>query len=426
MKTTLAIKIIFSAMVAMALPIQSAAQDGQMLRKAANGVEVDISRTYYDPDNTVIQDKLKVIQFKGGFGTFEGGRNYTKAFGKQSFAHAVEDAEKSMKQALGLEKAQVLTILRESNHLKHLKRFNGGIYRFLEGVSAETKLSMEDITFALLDGIYFAVGIHETRDKTLKELGILRRGCTVAGFDNGMIGQNNDNPAKYAGANVLVKSTDDKIMLLTISSPLVWLMGMSENIGVVVNTIDAFFSGHSIRQGGLPDGAIIMDALMSYKSVDDIVENYRDTKMAVALAVNFADRNGGLASIEFNAKQYTGNIVIRPRSGEHFIVHANHPRFSEKYLIETWFEGDKGKANRMLARTIWRQEFAENFLATSVGKKVKELQQLFRTYPILFAGSDGMDFRSGISVIWNVREQAAYISPDRPDITKYQRVTWSD
>ena len=424
MKTQLAITMTLIVMLSM-VPRQTAAQD-KTLRKGANGVEVDIGRPYYDPDNTVIQDKLKIIEFQGGFGTFQGGQNYAKAFGTQEFAHAVEDAEKSMKQSLGLDKAQALAILRESNHLENLKQFNGGIYRFLEGVSAETGLSLEDLSFALNDGIYFAIGVHETRDKVLKQLGIIRRGCTVVGFDNGIIGQNNDNPTKYSGDSVLVKSTDDKIMLLTMGSPFVWLMGMSENIAVVVNTIDAFFAGHSIREGGLPDGAIIVNALMSFKSVDEVVESYRDTKMAVALAVSFADKNGGLATIEFNAEQFTANIVVRPRSGEHFIAHTNHPRHSEQYLIETWFGGDKGKANQMLARTIWRQEFAENFLATSAGKTVSEVQQLFRTHPVLFAGSDGLDFRTTVSVIWNIREQAAYISPDRPDITKYQRVTWSD
>ena len=85
-----------------------------MLRKASNGVEVDISRPYYDSDSTVIQEKLKIIEFKGGFGTFEGGQNYAKAFGSDAFEHAVKDAEASMKGALGLDKAAALKILRES------------------------------------------------------------------------------------------------------------------------------------------------------------------------------------------------------------------------------------------------------------------------------------------------------------------------
>lgn len=425
MKTKyIATSCLIAVIISSVFSAESRAEDANIFKEAGNGIKVDISRPYYDPDPTVIQEKLKVLEFKGGFNSFEGGRNYAKAFGNEAFEEAGKDAEESMKQALGLNKDEALEILHESNHLGVLKEFNGGFYRFLEGIAAETKLPVEDIVLALNDGIFFAVGVNAHRDKVLEKLGFIRKGCTVAGFDNGVLGQNNDNPTKYTGKTVLVKSTDDKIMLLTIGSPLVMLMGMSERLAVAVNTIDAFFSGHSIREGGLPDAALVMNALMSYKSVDEVAENYKDTKMTVALALTFADRDGGLLTIEYNAKQFIGNILIRPRSGEDYIVHTNHPRFTEQYLAETWFGGDRGKADRMLARTFWRQQFAETFLAASASKKAEELQQLFRTYPVLFAGADGLDFRTTVSVIWDIRKQTAYVAPDRPDITDYHRITW--
>ena len=417
---------LIAVIIGLVFTAESRAQDAKILKEAANGITVDISRVYYDPDPTVIQEKLEVLEFKGGFNSFEGGRNYAKAFGKEAFEEAVKDAEVSMQQALGLNKDEALEVLRESNHLGVLKEFNVGFYRFLEGIAEETRLPVEDIVLALNDGIYFAVGVSGTRDKVLEKLGFIRKGCTVAGFDNGILGQNNDNPTKYSGKTVLVKSTDEKIMLLTMGSPLVMLMGMSENLAITVNTLDAFFLGHSIRDGGIPDAAFVMNALMSYKSVDEVAENYKDAKMTVALAVTFADRDGGLLTIEYNAKQFIGNILIRPRSGEHYIAHTNHPRFTEQYLADTWFGGDRGQADRMLARTFWRQQFAETFLATSASKKAEELQQLFRTYPVLFAGADGLDFRTTVSVIWDIRKQAAYVSPDRPDITDYHRITWEN
>lgn len=245
----------------------------------------------------------------------------------------------------------------------------------------------------------------------------------MAGFDNGILGQNNDNPVKYSGETTLVKSVDDKIMILTMGSPFIWLMGMSENLAVVENTIDAFFMGHAIDKGGIPDGYLIMNALLSFKSVDEVVENYKDAKMDVALSVTFADRKGGLASIEFSADSPIGNIVILPKQGQHYIAHTNHPRFSEQYLVETWFEGDKGKANSMMARTFWRQEYAENFLAASASQKEAiVLQHLFRQYTVLFAGSDNLDFRTTTSVIWDINEGCGYVSPDRPDIAEYERV----
>ena len=404
---------------------QCDAQD-KNIKKAKNGVEIDVSRPYYDSDPTVIQEKLKIVEFRGGFGTYEGGQNYAKAFGAEAFAHAVADAEASMKHSFGLNKAQALEILQESNHLDVLKKFNAGFYQFLEGMAAESRSPLEDIVLALNDGVFFAVGVQGTRDKVLEKLGFIRKGCTVAGFDNGILGQNNDNPVKYSGATVLVKSTDDNTMLLTMGSPLVMLMGMSENLAVCVNTVDAFFLGHSFRDGGLPDAALVMNALLRFKSVDEVVANYRDAKENVAIAQTFADKDGGLATIEFNAKQFVGNIVFRPKSGEHYIAHTNHPKFREQYLVDTWFDGDKGKANRMLARTIWRLEYAHNFLATSADKKPAELKTLFRSHPVLFASSDGLDFRSTVSVIWDIPNQTAHIAPDRPDLVKYQRVKWSD
>ena len=173
-----------------------------------------------------------------------------------------------------------------------------------------------------------------------------------------------------------------------------------------------------------PDAALVINALLRYKSVDEVVANYTDAKENVAIAQTYADKDGGLATIEFNAKQFTGNIVFRPKSGEHFIAHTNHPKLQEQYLADTWFGGDKGKANRMLARTIWRLENAENFLATSADKKPEELKTLFRSHPVLFASSDGLDFRTTASVIWDIPKQTAYIAPDRPDLVEYQRVTW--
>ena len=79
----------------------------------------------------------------------------------------------------------------------------------------------------------------------------------------------------------------------------------------------------------------------------------------------------------------------------------------------------------MLANSIWRQEYAENFVAASASRKeVSVLQHLFRQYPVLFAGSDGLDFRTTISVIWNIGEECGYVSPDRPDIIEYERVSF--
>jgi len=406
------------------LSVFSSTLIAQNIKTASNGVEVDISKPYFNPDLKVIQDKMIILEFKGGFDTKEGGRNYVKAVGKEAFVEAVEHAEISMKEALDISKEEAMDILRESKHLEVLKQFNAGFYLFLDGIAAETEIPLEDIVIALNDGVYFAVGINAVRDKVLKKLGFIEHGCTVAGFDNGLLGQNNDNPVKYSGATTLVKSVDDKIMILTMGSPLVMLMGMSENLAVVVTTIDAFFAGHSIRDGGVPDAAIVMNALLSYKTVEEVIVKNKNAKMNVALSVTFADKVGGLATIEFNAKQFIGNIVIQPSVGEHFIAHTNHPRFTEDYLIRTWFEGDEGMANQMLANTIWRQKYAEQFLDVSSGKKAEELQQLFKTYPVLISGSDDGDFRTTTSVIWDVKNQRAYISPDRPDITDYEIIEW--
>ena len=392
-------------------------------KQASNGVKIDISRPYYDSDKTIIQSKLKVIEFEGGFGTYEGGRNYARAFGTEAFDHAVESALGSMDQIFGLNKEQGIKAVQETGHQDNLKKLNLGLYDFLRGVSDETNIPVEELVIALNDGIFFAIGVQHFRDQVLEGLGFIQSGCTVAGFDNGILGQNNDNPIKYSGATTLVKSADDNIMLLTMGSPFVWIMGMSENLAVVVNTIDAFYQGYAIDQGGLPDGFLIMNALLSFASVDEVVEQYKDARMDVALSVTFADRKGGLATIEFSADSYIGNIVIRPKPGQHYIAHTNHPRFSEEYLIETWFNGDKGKANSMLANTMWRLEYAENTLGASASnKEVSVLQHMFRQHPVLFPAADDLDFRTTVSVVWNIREGCGYISPDRPDITDYERV----
>jgi hypothetical protein len=394
------------------------------VKLAGNGIGVDIDRPYYDADQTVIQDELPVVEFAGGFGTFEGGQAYVRAFGVAAFERAVDSVEAALVAGLGLTKDEALQILVESGHLGNLAAFNQGFFNFLKGVSDEAGLAIEDVVLALNDGVFFAEGLHEFRDHVLGELGLERRGCTVVGFDNGTLGQNNDNPVKYCGSNVLVKSVSDQVMVLTMGSPLIILMGMSPHLAVCVNTIDAFFVGHSLRDGGLPDAALILNALMSYRSVDEVTTEYRHAKMNVALSVTFADLDGGLATIEFNARQYIGNIIIQPDAADHHLAHTNHPRFTEEHLVKTWFGGDRGQADRMLANTLWRLEYADAFLRTSADRSIAEIQQLLASYPVLVPGSEGQDFRTSVSVIWSLSEQAAYIAPDRPDLTDFIRITW--
>ena len=128
-------------------------------REASNRVKVDIGRPYYDPDDTVIQKKLKVIEFRGGFGTYEGGLNYANAFGREAFAHAVADAAESLDQVFGLTKDEGLRIIRESGQLENLKAFNEGLFRFLEGVSDSVRVSVAELVLALNDGLMFAIGV---------------------------------------------------------------------------------------------------------------------------------------------------------------------------------------------------------------------------------------------------------------------------
>ncbi len=192
------------------------------LKRAGNGVEVDISKPYYDSDKTIIQKKLKVAEFSGGFKSFDGGKNYAKVFGRRVFARAVSEAGSSLNQAFGISKTDGLRIIRKSGHLNSINAYNnGGLFRFLEGISDETNISVDELVLALNDGIFFAIGVHKFRDKVLKDLGFLNKGCTVVGLNNGILGQNNDNPVRYSGNNVLVKSVDDKMMVLTMGSPLI-------------------------------------------------------------------------------------------------------------------------------------------------------------------------------------------------------------
>ena len=69
---------------------------------------------------------------------------------------------------------------------------------------------------------------------------------------------------------------------------------------------------------------------------------------------------------------------------------------------------------------------AENWLGASNERDVRDLQYLFRSHPVLYPASGDLDFRTTVSVIWNIGEGAGYISPDRPDITEYERISFDD
>ena len=120
------------------------------LRTAGNGVTVDIGRPSYDPDNTIIHDKLKIIEFAGGFSTSQGGENYAKAFGVDTFTRAVDDAVESIEQSFGLSKEQGLKIIDEVGQLDTLRTFNNGLFEFLQGIAAQTGIPVEEIVLALV------------------------------------------------------------------------------------------------------------------------------------------------------------------------------------------------------------------------------------------------------------------------------------
>jgi predicted choloylglycine hydrolase len=111
-----------------------------------------------------------------------------------------------------------------------------------------------------------------------------------------------------------------------------------------------------MRKPGLNAGMLLRYLLEKCKTTADAIEQLRTLPIASAQTLTIADRSGEIAVVECNPKEIE---VIRPRSGEQFVVTANN------------FNSEKMRVYRNPAIDDWRSderyETARNALKTNKG-----------------------------------------------------------
>ena len=391
-------------------------------RVGLNGVFIDLSGNFYAPNNAqILQDKPPVIEFDGLSQT--GGQQivngYRDAFGADVMGNHIRSKLKEVDERLGgAGREAILAVLPKVN-----EKFPE-LMDFYTGLGLATEHSMEDVYVAAWaeDGLFakwaseLAAGNMEALKSAAQKLydsDVPIRGCTAIGWNNGVLGQNQDMPIDMAGHGAIWKSDE---VIVHAATPLFNAMAMGREMATVLNTVDLY------HQGGLMDGAPISGISMSMVAKFDDAMKARDTlaelEVNAAYSTHYVDKKGKILTVE---NQRGKNIVI-DGSARGYITHSNHPLGREIFLVDEYAFGDARMFDKAAATTLWRNEVARAAAKYSPTKDVAALANLFRQIPVLKSPYDGNDFVTTNSVIHNLNEGCSYGTVWMPNLVDYTRV----
>ena len=379
-----------------------------------NGVEVALKGTYTKPNDVIIQAKLPIIEFDGL--TVRGGeqivKGYDRAFGKGYIAkfitNHISNAERNFSQE------QLATALKTTQAF--IKDFPE-IEAFYQGFAKASGTSFNDVLLASWseDGnfAHHMLEVKETLfgDKDLSRLTELegpQKGCTVVGFDNGILGQTMDLNIGMLGETVVWKSNE---LIVNAVSPFYSGMAMSSNLASNNNTIDPFST--QALDNGAPQSLVYLAALMNSSNVDDAAKLMSKYRTNASGAATLADKNGGLASFEFHADGFK-----RIDATDNYIVHTNHPIGQEQQLADTITNGDLHAFNRLAAQTVGRYEFADSFMKWDIERTAGSIQSLFKSRPVLLPPTETNSFITGTANVSDINAGCMYATPCLADLTE--------
>ncbi len=397
-------------------PISAAEKEKSVT--SLNGIEVELKGTFSNPNNIIIQPNLPVFEFEGL--TVRGGeqivKHYSKAFGDGYILKYIEKHIGTAKNNYTDEQ------IKEA--LKSTQDFVNDfpeIRAFYQGWANATGVSYDDVLLASWseDG-NFGHHMMEVKEQMFgdKKMPLFfehkqpNKGCTVVGFNNGILGQTMDLGIEMTGQTVVWKSSS---VIVDAVSPFFTGMAMSRNMASTNNTIDVFST--LALEKGAPQSLVYLATIMNSKTIDEaykLLSKYKTNASGVATLV---DKHGGLASFEYYAE---GVKRIDAEFG--YIVHTNHPLGEEQELANKLTNGNLDAFNQIAAQTFGRYELAESFMRWDIERSAGSIQSLFRSRPILMAPTETNSFITATAQVSDLNAGCMYVTPYRPDLTDFVEV----
>ena len=398
----------------------SAAEEPKVVT-SLNGIKVELKGTFSEPNNIVIQSELPIFEFEGL--TVRGGEqivnNYSKTFGDGYIRKYMESHIGTAKK--NYNDKQIAEALESTRNF--VNDFPE-IRDFYQGFANATGTTFDQVLLASWseDGNF---GHHMIELKKQffgdKKIPLFfehkkpNKGCTVVGFNNGILGQTMDLGVNMVGETVVWKSSE---LIVDAVSPFYTGMAMSRNMASQNNTIDVFST--LALEKGAPQSLVYLAVITNSKNVDEaakLLSKYTTNASGVA---TLADKNGGLSSFEYYAK---GIKRIDAEFG--YIVHTNHPLGEEQELANKLTNGNLDAFNQIAAQTLGRYELAESFMRWDIERTAGSIKSLFKSRPILMAPTKTNSFITASANVSDINAGCMYVTPYRPDLTDFVKVCFA-
>ena len=386
-----------------------------------NGIKVELKGTFSEPNNIIIQSKLPVFEFEGL--TVRGGEqiveHYNKTFGDGYILKYIKSHIGTAKK--NYSDVQIKEALKSTqNFIKDFPELEN----FYQGWSNAAGVTYDQVLLASWseDG-NFGHHMIEVKKQMFgdKKMPLFfehkqpNKGCTVVGFNNGILGQTMDLGIEMTGQTVVWKSSD---LIVDAVSPFYTGMAMSRNLASQNNTIDVFST--LALEKGAPQSLVYLAVIMNAENVDDaakLLSKYTTNASGVA---TLADKDGGLSSFEYYAE---GIKRIDAEFG--YIVHTNHPLGEEQELANKLTNGNLDAFNQIAAQTLGRYELAESFMRWDIERTAGSIKSLFKSRPILMAPTKTNSFITASANVSDLNAGCMYVTPYRPDLTDFVKVCFS-
>ncbi|OAN11394.1 hypothetical protein A3K86_20835 [Photobacterium jeanii] len=384
-----------------------------------NGVEIELTGSFYHPnENQVLQETAPVIEFdgltsKGGKQIVEG---YKQIFGKDVMGETIKAKLAELDEIYTSE--ELVSILATSNTLQ--ESFPE-LIAFYTGMGEASGYPFRDVYLAAWasDGLFAksvqslaAMGLSELKQQSDK-----MRGCTVIGWNNGVIGQNQDMPISFGGYGTIWKS--DRVIVHA-AEPLFNAMAMGRDLATVANTVDLFHKGAVER--GAPVSGLSMAMVAKYDDVNDAKKTLDKIEVNAAYSTSFSDKKGQVLAVE----NQLGNNIVIDGSVKGYVTHTNHPLGQEQALVDHYANGQEQLFDYAMKTTLWRNVAAESHAKFSPTRDVDALKEAFKQKPILKAPYQGNGFVTTNSVIHDLNEGCSYGTTWLPSVQEYTKVCFDN
>ena len=386
-----------------------------------NGVQVELKGTFAEPNNIIIQSELPVFEFEGL--TVRGGEqiveSYNKTFGDGYILKKIKSHNETSRKYYS-DKQLAAALKTTQDFVKDFPE----IQAFYQGFANATGATLDQVLLASWseDG-NFGHHMLEVKEAMFgdKKVPLFfenkqpNKGCTVVGFNNGILGQTMDLAIEMTGQTVVWKSPD---LIVDAVSPFYTGMAMSRNMASQNNTIDVFST--LALENGAPQSLVYLAVIMNADNVDDaakLLSKYRTNASGVA---SLADKDGGLSAFEYHAD---GIRRIPAEFG--YLVHTNHPIGQEQELANTLTDGNLDAFNQIAAQTLGRYELAESFMRWDIERSVGSIQSLFRSRPVVMAPTKTNSFITASANVSDLNAGCMYVTPYRPDLTDFVKICFN-